>query len=175
MKTLTVLVLLVAVVSVAIAQEFSFGTFNSQGYNAEYVATSVKVSGKPLDLYLEHQFDKSRYTLGIVSYPLSDKLSVVARAEDPNWLRLGLKAQVGGGTSRFTALILPGRGDAPSWFDIFTPAVPVVKNVTLDGWFRFREGGKPILWVGPSVKLGHSRVWVRKDLNGGPWVGGVDF
>jgi hypothetical protein len=174
MKTLTVLVLLVAVASACFAQQFSFGTFNSEGYNAEYVSTQVKIGEKPVNIYVEHEPDLD-YTLGIVSCPLSAEVSAVARVESPNWLRLGLKAQVGGGTSRFTVLALPGRGDAPSWFDIFTPAVPVVKNVTLDGWFRFREDGKPILWVGPSVKLGHHCVWVRTDLNGGPWAGGIDF
>lgn len=165
-----ILLLVVCTCPAFAQQEVALGTFNAKGYNAEYVATQI---GKT-SFYWEHEREL-KYDLGIVTYPISNKLALVARIEDPNWLRVGLKFGFGGGSSRTTVVALPGNGDAPTWFDVFTPALPVVKNVTLDGWLRLREGGKPVLWVGPTIKAGKAKLWFREDLNGGTWVGGVDL
>ena len=174
MTRVFIVVLAVVLATAVIAeQELFTGVYSIEGgYNAPYVATKVDVGGKPLSLYVE---DEKDYTLGIACYPVGNKASLVLRIDHPNWVRLGLKAPVGGGKSRFVICVLPGAGDAPDWCDVFTPALPVAKNVTLDGWLRFSEGGKPALRVGPSVQVGKVRLWFREDLNGGPWQGGIDL
>jgi len=169
-KTILVVILAVVAAPAVFAQEVSFGTFNAEGYNAYYVATRVGETS----LYWEHEFEID-YDLVIAQHPLSKDISLVARYEDPDWLRVGLKFALGSGSSRVTVVALPGQGDAPSWVDVFTPSLKLCDYVNLDGWLRFREGDKPAIWVGPTIKVARFGLWFRSDMNGGTWLGGVDL
>lgn len=167
----TLLVSLTATLAYAEDVAVFSGIYAQDGYLAPYICASAGA----LTLYQERDVH-SGYDLTIAKYDIGYGLKVAVRQDDNLWTRPGLQFGLGGGSAKTQVLVLAGLGDAPTWVDVSTPAVPLAEGLALTGHFRVKEGGKPEWWVGPSFTNGRFGAWYHHNFRSeGSWEGGIDY
>ena len=162
--------LLPAVIAVA-APQITLGSFHCAG---NYNAGAVTLADGKASLYWEHDGHLNA-DLFIAQWAINDRLTAVLRGDRPNWMRPGVKGKLGGGKTQTVTRLLAGNGTTPWRFDLWTPSLPLAKDLTLDGWWRSQEGCRPNIWVGPTLRVGGGSLNYLRDINGGPWSATVSL
>lgn len=167
--TIVVVIAMLLAATLVSAQDVTTSLYCQKGYTG----IGIGVAGKDGSVYYERSTDG--YDVLIAKANVGD-IKIVLRQDDNIWTRLGAQFNVGGGKSKITVLALPGLGDAPTWVDVFTPAVAVAKNVVVSGHARLKEGGNNDWWLGPTYGNGRFDAYYHYNFReGGSYEGGVDY
>ena len=171
MRSLTIVLLILAVSSAVVADDFSVGTYMLDGgYASGYVAGNLD----RFSFYIERE-QSLHYDLDVLRYQFCDDAALVYRHDSPNWNRPGIDLMVGGGKAKGMVRILLGTGDAQTWIDYFGPSIDTpIKHVGIESHLRWSPDGQDRLWIGPGYRNGRFHAYFHPDLLGAQWAAGVD-
>lgn len=172
MRSLMVVVLLIAVSSLVVADGISMGTYMLDGgYASGYIAGNID----RFSFYIEREQSLS-YDLDVLRYQFCDDAALVYRHDSPNWNRLGFDIMTGGGDTKGMIRVLLGTGDAETWVDYFGPSIDTpIKNLGIESHLRWSPDGQDRFWIGPGYRNDRYHAYFHPDLLGEQWAAGVDL